>query len=338
MSHVLLVAGALIFETDWDQVGPGCVPDRLAHRLTRAQRTWQRLDAQWSDGAADLQWLARAFGVPGDPPACAAYSWRTAHRQQEPDAASGDIWFCEPVHLSLQPERTVLGPIDAPPLNAQEANELFEEAADSARNHGSALQQAAGRWYLFPAEAWDVRTTPLPAALGASVEARLPQGRHASQWRRLLTEVQMRWHASRVNHEREARRQQAANGLWLHGGGAWRPLDASRFVRVDAQDPVVLGWQQAGRPASGGSDSLTVWPHLFEPYWRRDWRAWAAAWVQLDSVVESLLRAVRTGADGPLELVACGQRATASFIFDRTSAWLPWQRRALRDSLLEAPR
>ena len=49
------------------------------------------------------------------------------------------------------------------------------------------------------------RTTPLPAALGASVEARLPQGKHASQWRRLLTEVQMRWHASQANQAREAR-------------------------------------------------------------------------------------------------------------------------------------
>src|SRR5258708_6332615 len=123
MSHVLLVAGALVFETAWGQVGPRCVPDRLAHRLTRAQRTCQRRD---------------------------------------------------------------------------------------------------------------VRPRLLPAGLGAWVEAGRPQGRHASLWRRLLTEVQMRWHASRVNHEREARRQQAANGLWLHGGGAWRPLEASRFVRVDA--------------------------------------------------------------------------------------------------------
>jgi hypothetical protein len=341
MSHVLLVAGALIFEADWDQVGSGFVPDRLAHRLTRAQQTWQPLETQWSDGAADLQWLARAFAVPGDPPPCAAYSWRAAGGQHGANTAGDDIWFCEPVHLSLQPERTVLAPIDTPPLNAQEADELFEEAADSARNQGTTLRQAAGRWYLFPAEAWDLRTTPLPAALGASVEARLPQGKHASQWRRLLTEVQMRWHASRINREREARRQQAANGLWLHGGGAWRRLDASRFGRVDTQDPVVLGWQQAGRPASAGRappDSLTVWPHLFEPYWRRDWRAWAAGWAQLDAAVESLLQAVGSGGNGPLELVACGRRAAASFILDRSSAWLPWRRRALRDCLLEATR
>jgi len=342
MTHVLLVAGALIFEPDWDQAGADCVPERLARRLTRARRTWQALDASWSDGAAHLEWLARAFRVSGDPPgrapACAPYSWRAAGGQDGSDAPAGDIWFCDPVHLSLEPERTVLAPIDSPPLTDTEARELFDEAADSARSHGAELRRAANGWYLFMDPPWELQTTALQAAVGASVEARLPQGRHATQWRRLLNEVQMRWHASRVSREREARGQQAANGLWLHGGGAWRALAPSRFARVHSDEPLVLGWQQAARAASDAglpSDTLTVWPHLFEPYWRRDWRGWAAAWARLDSEVESLLQAARSGRDGRVELVACGRRAAATFALDRSAAVLPWRRRALRDDLLE---
>jgi hypothetical protein len=338
MADVLLVPGALIFEADWGQVTPDFAPDRLARRLTRARRTWQALGAPWSDGAAHLEWLARAFGVPGDPPASAAYAWREAGGPQASDSSGRDIWFCEPVHLSLEPERTVLAPIDTPPLTEAESRQLFDEAADSAREHGAVLRQAAGRWYLFPDEPWDLRTTPLQAALGASVEARLPQGKHASHWRRLLNEVQMRWHVNRVNRDRETQRQQTANGLWLHGGGAWHALDASRFARVESDDAAVLGWLRAGHSDPDrrtGLDSLTVRPQLFEPYWRRDWQAWAAAWKPLDSLIEALLSSGGSGHGRELELVASGRRGVATFALGRRAGLLPWRHRALRECLLE---
>jgi hypothetical protein len=338
MADVLLAAGALIFEADWDQIPPAFASDRLALRLTRARRTWQGLGAWWSDGAAHLEWLARTFGVPGDPPASAAYAWREAGGPQAHDEAPCDVWFCEPVHLSLEPERTVLAPIDAPPLTEAESRELFDEASDSARGHGAVLRQAGGRWYLFPLEPWELETTPLQAALGASVEARLPKGKHASNWRRLLNEVQMRWHVNRVNRDREARRQQTANGLWLHGGGAWHALDASRFARVESDDPTALGWLRAARPESSrrtGVDSLTVWPQLFAPYWRRDWQAWAAAWQTLDEGIESRLRFGGAGRGGELELVACGRRGVATFTLGRRAGLLPWRHRTLRECLLE---
>jgi hypothetical protein len=333
MTHVLLVPGALIFESDMNQVGGPWVPDRLARRLTRARRIVHKVDARWSDGAAHLQWLAHAFRAPGDPPVAAPFAWRSSGGQ----ATDAGVWFCEPVHLRLEPERTVLTPIEAPPLNEEESAELFAEAADSARAYVAELRCAASRWYLLADPMWSLRTSPLQAALGASVEPRLPQGEQASLWRRLLNEVQMRWHASRANRERQARGQQAANGLWLHGGGVWSPLQGSRFSRVDSDDPVVRGWQQASSHDRAGTDSLTIWPHLFEPYWRRDWRAWTAAWVHLEATVESLLQSVRSGPDRRVELLACGRGAVASFMLDRSLATvLPWRRRALRDCLLEA--
>jgi hypothetical protein len=339
MTHVLLVPGALIFDSDWNQAPPGFVPDRLARRLTRATRTWQALQAPWSDGAAHLEWLARAFAAPGDPPVSAAFSWAfssvAGSDPRQSEASSGDVWFCDPVHLSLQPERTVLAPIEGPALTEEESRELFAEAADAAREHDCSLREVAGRWYLWPQERWELRTMPLESVLGASIESRLPQGTHASRWRRLLNEVQMRWHTTRVNEHRASRGQQVANGLWLHGGGLWSGLEPSRFERVHTDDAVVLGWWRAAdsskRPTR--SDSLTVWPHLFEPYWRRNWSAWAAGWAQLDLRIDSLLA---SGGGRSLELVVCGRQGAASFALRRSAGLLLWQRRALRECLLES--
>ena len=338
MPHVLLVAGALMPEQHWEHVAPDSVPGRLARRLMCAARTVERFDALWCYGAAHLAWLARAFGAPGDPPVAAPFAWRAESGLERADSTSAGVWFCEPVHLSLEPERTVLTPIESPPLSGPEASELFAEAADSAQGHGAELRRGASHWYLLTDPAWSLWTAALPATLGASVEQRLPRGQHALQWRRLLNEVQMRWHASGVNREREARGQQSANGLWLHGGGVWAPLPASRFARVDSDDPAVLGWQQAaadGHHGPAGPDSLTVWSHLFEPYWRGDWRAWGSAWARLEAAVESLLQSVRASQDRRVELVACGHRATATFMLDGSAGLLAWRRRALRECLLE---
>jgi len=344
MSHTLLVPGALLLERDWQEIAADFVPEPLAHRLMRAPRSWNELPMRWADGAAHLAWLARAFAAPGEPPVCAPYAWRATAGPDEPGASAAQAWFCEPVHLSLEPERTVLSAIDAPALTEAESGALFQEAADSARSHGATLRQAAGRWYLFPAEPWNLWCTPLQAALGASVETRLPQGEHLARWRRLLNEVQMRWHAHQVNRQRAERGQQGANGLWLHGGGTWRPLDPCRFARVHSEDAVLLGWQAAGA-ASGRdprdsltdsrTDSLTVWSELFEPYWRRDWSAWATGWAALGTQAQSLLDASGTGPDGRVELVMCGRAGAVTFTLRRRSGLLAWQRRPLRECLTE---
>jgi hypothetical protein len=336
MPHVLLVPGALMPQHEREHFAPDRVPARLARRLQRATWTQRRFTAPWSDGAAHLAWLADAFAVAGDPPAVAPFALRASSPAGSGSAA--EVWFCDPVHLSLEPERTVLSPIEAPALSEEEAAELFDEAADAARALGAELRRAGAHWYLLTDPPWSLDTTALQAALGASVEHRLPQGQHAARWRRLLNEVQMRWHTSRTNRARDAQGQQAANGLWLHGGGSWRPLAASRFGQVHSDDPAVLGWQQAAGSGAGSvaaSDALTIWPDLFDPYWRRNWGAWGAGWTALDATLEALLRAARSGSDGRVALVACGRRSAVSFMLSSGAGLLEWRRRALNECLLE---
>lgn len=336
MTHVLLIPGALLFEQDWARIEPERVAGRFAQRLARARRSTERFQARWCDGAAHLEWLAREFRVPGDPPAAAPFAWQADQGAQAPDElAARTVWLCEPVHLSLQPERSVLTLIDAPPLGAAEVDQLFEEAVEGARGHGAELRRAGAHWYLFPEHSWNIRTTALQAAIGASVEARLPEGPDALAWRRLLNEVQMRWHAHPVNRRRDELGQQTANALWLHGGGRWQPLEASRFARVESDDPVILGWLQAARNGArgaGANDTLTVCPELFEPYWRRDWSAWSQGWARLESRLDSLQP---PGASGRVELVACGRHTATTFALDAGWSWRPWRRGSVRDGLLE---
>jgi len=342
MRKVLVVPGALVGEPDWDEAGRallarGALP--VLDLLRRAPRRVRAPDAPWSDGAAHLHWLADAFQVPARPAPTAPYAWNANAGVAEPPAEPGQIWFCEPVHLVLRPERTVLSPIDRPGLDELEVRSLLEDAADSAREAGADLQVRHGRWYLRVPQGWDLQARPLQAVLGASVETRMPTGAGASHWRRLLNEIQMRWYVNAVNTARESRGQQTANALWLHGGGAWTALPASPFAEVESDDPVVLGWHRAGRPAGTAhdrADILTVWPQLFESYWRKDWDAWSRAWIGLQDIVLAHRAAPRSAGQRPLEVVACGRWSVAAFSLREGLARFAFGRRSLRECLVEA--
>jgi hypothetical protein len=150
-----------------------------------------------------------------------------------------------------------------------------------------------------------------------------------------MNDIQMRWHASEVSQAREERGEQAANALWLHGGGSWRHLPPSRFARVGSDDPVLQGWQHASRPPAGlgPDDTLDVWPSLFEPYWRKDWSAWADAWDGLQRRLQD-----RPGqAWRPAELIACGRRDAAAFRLGGSWSRFAPPRRGLRDCLVQSP-
>jgi len=351
MRTILLVPGALLENADWDAAARALgelAPEDLLRRLRRARRRERRFDSTWSDGAAHLQWLAEEFGVPGEPPPTAPYAWRAAGTgpiDAGDPAPERQTWFCDPVHFVLGPERTVLAPIDQPTLEPHEAEALLRAADEAALDVGARIESRHGRWFLHTPEPWLIKAPPLDAAMGASVESRLPRGSAAARWRRLLNDVQMRWHASAVNQARAERGQQVANGLWLHGGGTLAPLPNGAFELVDGGDVVLDGWHKAApapvRPPRK-QRRLSVWPHLFEPYWRKDWRAWAQSWAALQQ---------RLGTGSPpadpiaatapvtpidragLQLVACGRRTAVNFEFGHPLTWL--RPRSLRDCLVE---
>jgi len=134
----------------------------------------------------------------------APFAWQAAIEQTDRHPGPQRLSFREPVHRSLQPERNLLGRSLAPPLPSRRRRELLKRPPKA---HDTWFRPAAccGPLVSVRPTGRDMsQHTPMEAALGASVETRLPQGRHASQWRRLLTEVRCDGTRAQANQAREA--------------------------------------------------------------------------------------------------------------------------------------
>jgi hypothetical protein len=340
MRNFMIVPGALLDPLDWEEAAPGLGAQefgfRLNHLLRGAPVRARTFEQPWTDGAAHLAWLAEAFRVDDQPPVMAPYAWEHLVGEEPRERRDGQLWFCDPVHLSLQPQRTTLSPIDRPRLRASEIEELRTLACDSVRPIGGELHIHDDRWFLWIPTRWELSAVPLQAVLGASVQTRLPSGADARAWRRLLNEIQMRWHSSETNRQRDRHGEVVVNALWLHGGGRWQPLPPAAFARVETVDPVVQGWHKACATATARiEDTLSVWTGLFEPYWRKDWVAWATAWNDLLDDIRARMRSGEDRRRSTVELVACGRRSALSFSIGRRRLAALFVKRRLRDCLVE---
>jgi len=190
-------------------------------------------------------------------PASGAERWLLGHfgveRQRDWPAAplrllgdggspSGDAWICaDPVHLRFEQNRPVLADASRFRLEADEAAAL----AASANSHFGADfvldARLPTRWYARLASAPDIETTPLGAARGRAIEARLPRGPDAMRWQALANELQMLLHDHPVNGAREARGELPVNSLWLWGAGTLPQLSARPCQFVAAADPLARG-------------------------------------------------------------------------------------------------
>ena len=224
--------------------------------------------------------------------------------------------------------------LDRPPAE-EEAEALIDAANALTGAMDARLLRVADRWFLQAERRWDLHAEPLAAAVGQPLPATLPTGADASRWNRLLTEIQMTWHAHPVNAAREARAEPTINSLWLHGGGAWSPLGRGAYAAVHADAPE---WRGAARAASvhaergdtpPGHDALVVWEELLRPRLLQDWTGWVDALRRLDERVATL-----SGVNA-LDVVLAGD-GTARRLRSRRSDRLKfWRARSLHQVLAE---
>ena len=164
-----------------------------------------------------------------------------------------DYWFrADPVHFVADRDRLRVTGADALSVDADEADALV--AAFNAFYQEDGLELVAPRpdvWYLRCAEAPRLTTTPLDQAREAPVDASLPDGADAAQWRARLNEIQMLFHGHPVNQERESRGQPTINGIWPWGGGRL-PRVITDWDRVLGDDALLLGLARAAGAATGG--------------------------------------------------------------------------------------
>ncbi len=345
----------------WFVVAPGAlVPAGVAaavresaapRLLARLARSTRGAEAAGGDTATlpHLDWLWRTFGGSTAAPVTAPYAWRALNRDSatNPSPAS-QLWFCEPVHFAIARDHLLVASLAAAPLAANEAQALAATADEAAREAGAALRLIDhGHWFLDVDPPWQLDTVPLTAALGRCAHDVLPTGADAARWRRLLNDIQMRWHIHPVNAAREARGLPTVNALWLHGGGVWNPLPRAPFKTLLADDPVLRGWAlaaglapsallsaEATPPADG--DALCMWDALQPSASAEDWAAWMDLLPAFERFVESVCARAFGSRFASVELVLTGARTTRRFTLGARDGWRIWRRARPAELLREA--
>lgn len=260
------------------------------------------------------KWLARQFGL--------AYEGRIdglplARRlmQSRKIAVEDGFWFIlQPAHLHVARDHLVLTDLRKLDLNEAEARKLFQPVEETFRESGKTLLYGDARTWFLRADDWSELSTSTPdAASGHNIDIWMPRGPRERDWRRLLNEVQMTWHAHPVNLEREMRGHPPVNSLWLWGGATREPLqEGTRYERVFNPLP----WLVPSETGSGTSANLSkvlepnissgllILDMLADPAMTSDWSAWISAMHQLEREwMSPLLEALRNGRIGEIRLV-----------------------------------
>jgi len=326
MHVTLLLPGALLPREVVRALAEPLAATGLAPTLARASLAG---DSE-AERLPHLAWLAEHLFQSEAPLATAPYAVAAlAGHAPAPDQC---LWHADPVHLELARDHVALTPLTAPPPD-DDASALVAAANALAADVGAEFVRIGDRWFLRTKRPWELDAKSLAAALGEPLHTVLPTGRDAAVWNRLLTEIQMTWHAHPVNEAREARGEATVNSVWLHGGGRWAPLERPAFDAVLADEPEWRGAAQAAGIASSfggatpGDHALVVWSDLLVPRLQQDWTHWIAALGALDLRLAALAR------PSTLDLVLTGE-ATRRRLRSRPSDRLKFWRAASPEEVL----
>ena len=287
MHVTLLLPGALLPREVVDALAEPLAQSALATVLGRGEVVGNTETA----APAHLAWLAEHLFHGSLPLVTAPY----AYAALAGTVPGGILWHADPVHLEPARDHLVLTPLVAPPSD-DEAAALIDAADTLAADMDARVLRAENRWFVQCGRLWDLHAEPLVTAMGQPLPGALPQGADARQWSRLLTEIQMTWHAHPVNEAREARGEQTVNSLWLHGGGAWSPLERGAFSAVLADAAEWRGAAHAAAMAGAPADAapsegaLIVRDDLLVSHLLQDWSGWMAALRGFDDWIATLAR------------------------------------------------
>jgi len=341
MRWTVVVPGALLPSPIAAEVLAAATAPWLKAVLARAQAAAaERIDG----GAPHLRWLWRRFGGSGEA-ITAPYALRALAPDSDPSLQS---WHIDPVHFAFARDHVLVAPLDAPPTR-DEADLLASHLRSALDEAGIAatLHLHADRWLLSLAAPWSLQTTPLDAALGQSALETLPGGDDATVWRRLLTDVQMRWHTEPANDAREAAGRPTVNGLWLHGGGHWQALPRQPYGAVAGGDPVLRGWALAsgvapaaryddGTVPQAAADVLSIRRDLLQAAQFETWGQWIESLAGLDQELHRLHEACLAAGGSELELVLGGRQQVRVVTLRRGDSWRLWRKTPVAPLLAEA--
>jgi hypothetical protein len=155
------------------------------------------------------------------------------------------VWIAaaDPVYLEPRLDHLCLHDLSRNSLAAGEFRDLIDHLQDtlaSARRFGFIRLGQYG--YLRAGKPMPTATVPAYVVDQKLPGDYLPVGEEASEFRNLLSEVEMSLHEHEVNQRRAARGLPPINSLWLWGGGFAPPRETQAMPTLFSNDPLLLGY------------------------------------------------------------------------------------------------
>ncbi|QBE66611.1 hypothetical protein [Pseudoduganella lutea] len=259
-------------------------------------------------------WLAHALGLAGDPSDRPAAPFAPAVMRGLGLAPDAGHWFLfHPVHVVVG-THLMMPDLRGLRITDDESRALFAAALPLFEELGKTLVYGNATTWFLRADDWAGLATASPdAATGDNLHPWLPAGDAARDFRRLLNEVQMLWHAHPVN---EARRQ-PVNSFWLWGGGpgsqprpelalatSASPAWVNALATPELRDATCVQWL-----TTKDHERTAVLGHLTAAGLAEDWPGWLESMRQLeDQWFAPLLGALRSGQTSAVRLVLANRR------------------------------
>jgi hypothetical protein len=242
--------------------------------------------------------LAREYGLQAPDGQIPWAAWQVA--QSGRDTRYAPWAWITPCHWRVGRDHIAMAHPHELQLDPKESQALLAAMQPYFEQDGIRLEYDAPTLWLARGEVFDT----LPAAsldrvVGRVIDGWMPRGDAARPIRRLQQEMQMLLYTHPVNDERSRGGQLPVNSFWVSGTGA---------LPAGAMPAPPVG--------------LEIVHYLRDAALLGDWRAWAAAWQQLDAgECARLVAALEQGR--AVSLTLCGERSARSW----SSAGANWRSR-----------
>lgn len=243
------------------------------------------------------------------------------------------FWFTlNPVHIHIARDHLVMTDPQRLEMTERESRDLFKIAHDICTELGHELVFGDSKTWFLRADEWqELRTSSLSAATGHNMDIWIAEGEQSRAWRKLQNEIQMAWHISGVNQNREEQGKSAINSVWLHSG-------SGELQRPNFRSDLSKLQEALDNTATSTLPQRIFIDTLIEPALNSDWGHWLMQLNQLESTCFSLLwSALESGRLKRLHLVLSDTQQLAYIECRRQSFWQRWQATTLAPLLKLTP-
>ena len=320
----------------------------LALLLGRSLPMQHRMQDAFARMLPHEMWLTQTFGMLVDPTADCSAPVALQVMQQFHELPGEGTWFLlNPVHLHVARDHLVLTDWRRLGLSETESRELFALAEPLFEDSGKALVYGDAAHWFARADNWRGLKTATPdASCGHNIDIWMPTGLAERDWRKLLNEVQMEWHASATNREREMTGKHAVNSLWIWGG-APAPRQALRSAysagfnlpnwltdQENPGQPKTAAIDAAAVLAARAKNGLLLLDSLLDAALADDMGEWLLRMHALErDWFDPILRALQGGALDGVRLILTNGTVTTEVPVTRNSLRRFWKKPML-DGLL----